>query len=121
MVQPTPLHKHNVVSGSTYPTVHGSMYTIFYNSFQTVIFKIGQLYLNAHKTHKQLQNDGRLKYPIFYNMPSSPVNRRFCTAATCWITRITNLEEGVVQCAPMVNVPHSPLVKFLTNFYSSTS
>ena len=42
-------------------------------------------------------------------MPSFPVNRRFCTAATCWISRITNSEEGVVQCAPMVNVPHSPL------------
>ena len=42
-------------------------------------------------------------------MPSFPVKRRFCTAATCWMSRITNSEEGVVQCAPMVNVPHSPL------------
>ena len=42
-------------------------------------------------------------------MPSFPINRRFCTVATCWISRITNSEEGVVQCAPMVNVPHSPL------------
>ena len=43
-------------------------------------------------------------------MPPFPVNRRFFTAATCWISRITNSEEGVVQCAPMVNVPHSPLL-----------
>ena len=43
-------------------------------------------------------------------MPPFPVNRRFCTAATCWISRITNSEEGVVQCAPVVNVPHSPLL-----------
>ena len=42
-------------------------------------------------------------------MPSFPINRRLCTAATCWISRISNSEEGVVQCAPMVNVPHSPL------------
>ena len=42
-------------------------------------------------------------------MPSFPVNIGFCTTATCWISRITNSEEGVVQCAPMVNVPHSLL------------
>ena len=41
MVQPTPLHKHNVVGGSTYPTVHGSMYPTFYNLFQTFILKNG--------------------------------------------------------------------------------
>ena len=48
-------------------------------------------------------------------MPSFPVNRRFCTAATCWRSRITNSEEGVVQCAPMVNVPHSPLHNFIVS------
>ena len=50
-------------------------------------------------------------------MPSFPVNRRFCTAATCWISRITNSEEGVVQCAPMVNVPHSPLGLHFSSSY----
>ena len=50
-----------------------------------------------------------LKYPLFYNIHSFPVNRVLCTSATCWIFRMTNSEEGVVQCAPLVNVPHSPL------------
>ena len=53
-------------------------------------------------------------------MPSFPINRRFCTAATCWISRITNSEKGVVQCAPMVNVPHSPLYCNMWNLRVNT-
>ena len=48
------------------------------------------VYFVCQKTHKQLQHNGSLKYPIFYNMPSFPVIHTMSTISITVHSRVVN-------------------------------